>query len=124
MVCGLMSYRSRRESIRKRLPASGRPSPRALRRSLNPLLSGQQFDVANAILDSLKNVKVTLDIDSRVKIDDCEFSLSMWKHDVIWYRCHRTGLQTVQRDCYCQLTTYLMLCLTDVLYRRTKLRST
>ncbi|KAI0305626.1 hypothetical protein B0F90DRAFT_1815219 [Multifurca ochricompacta] len=33
-------------------------------------VSGKQFDVAGAILNSLKNLKVTLDIDSRVKIDE------------------------------------------------------
>jgi hypothetical protein len=41
------------------------------------LFSGKQFDVADAILNSLKNLKVTLDIDSQVKIDECKFSPSM-----------------------------------------------
>ena len=34
--------------------------------------SGKQFDVNDAILDALKNLEVTLDIDSSVKIDDCK----------------------------------------------------
>ena len=38
--------------------------------------------MANAILGSLKNLKVTLDIDSRVEIDDCKLLFSMWKHEV------------------------------------------
>ena len=33
--------------------------------------SGKQFDVNDAILNALKNLEVTLDIDTSVKIDDC-----------------------------------------------------
>jgi hypothetical protein len=44
-------------------------------RSTSPVLSqlsGHQFDVAGAILASLKNLKVDLAVDSTVKLDDCE----------------------------------------------------
>jgi hypothetical protein len=34
--------------------------------------SGHQFDVAGAILASLKNLKVDLAVDSGVKLDDCK----------------------------------------------------
>ena len=40
--------------------------------SLMLLPSGKQFDVDDAILNSLKGLEVTLAIDSSVKIDDCE----------------------------------------------------
>lgn len=39
-------------------------------------VSGKQFDVAAAILNALKNLKVTLDIDSLVKIDDYSTKLA------------------------------------------------
>lgn len=39
------------------------------------VFSGRQFDVNSAILNSLKNLEVTLDIDSALKIDDCEYIL-------------------------------------------------
>ena len=37
--------------------------------------SGHQFDVNDAILNSLKNLEVTLAVNSSVKIDDCVFFL-------------------------------------------------
>ncbi|KAI0256058.1 hypothetical protein BJV78DRAFT_435519 [Lactifluus subvellereus] len=45
-------------------------------------VSGKQFDVADAILNSLKNLKVTLDIDSRVKIDDYPTELAFKQSNV------------------------------------------
>ena len=45
---------------------------RLLFATANAPCSGKQFDVNDAILNALKNLKVTLDIDSSVKIDDCE----------------------------------------------------
>jgi hypothetical protein len=40
-----------------------------------------QFDVDDAILESLKNLRVTLDIESQVKIDECKLSPSMLQHE-------------------------------------------
>jgi hypothetical protein len=46
--------------------------PTCLRKTRTIFLSGKQFDVAAAVLNALKNLKVTLDIDCLVKIDDCK----------------------------------------------------
>jgi hypothetical protein len=40
-----------------------------------------QFDVDDAILDSLKNLRVTLNIESQVKIDECKLSPSKSRHE-------------------------------------------
>ncbi|KAI0668274.1 hypothetical protein C8Q78DRAFT_1081656 [Trametes maxima] len=45
-------------------------------------VSGKQFDVDNAILDALKNLQVTLDIDSSVKIDDYSTDLAFKQFNV------------------------------------------
>ncbi|KAI0739355.1 hypothetical protein C8Q80DRAFT_1123812 [Daedaleopsis nitida] len=45
-------------------------------------VSGHQFDVNSAILNSLKNLKVTLAIDSAVKIDDFSTDLAFVQNDV------------------------------------------
>ncbi|RDX40651.1 hypothetical protein OH76DRAFT_1365915 [Lentinus brumalis] len=47
-----------------------------------PCDSGKQFDVNDAILNSLKNLEVTLDIDSAVKIDDFATDLSFKQNNV------------------------------------------
>jgi len=88
MSRGMTSYnRSRPTLPRNRPPVSGKATPGVLLvQGLHSLLSGKQFDVTDAILNSLKNLEVTLDIDSQVKIDDCMFSLSMSKHELIRYR--------------------------------------
>ncbi|KAL0580357.1 hypothetical protein V5O48_000210 [Marasmius crinis-equi] len=44
--------------------------------------SGQQFDVEGAILNSLKNLEVDLQIDSSVKLDDYATDLSFAQHKV------------------------------------------
>ncbi|KAI0660249.1 hypothetical protein C8Q70DRAFT_914138 [Cubamyces menziesii] len=44
--------------------------------------SGKQFDVDDAILNALKNLQVTLDIDSSVKIDDFETELAFKQSNV------------------------------------------
>ncbi|KAI0773181.1 hypothetical protein BD413DRAFT_603560 [Trametes elegans] len=44
--------------------------------------SGKQFDVDSAILDALKNLQVTLDIDSAVKIDDYATDLAFKQSNV------------------------------------------
>ncbi|KAH9961311.1 hypothetical protein BC827DRAFT_1260505 [Russula dissimulans] len=49
-------------------------------------VSGKQFDVVDAILDSLKNL-------NRVKMDDCTFSLSMSKHEL--YSTDKTALYLI-----------------------------
>jgi len=76
---------------------------------LHPSFSGKQFGVADGILSSLKNLKVTLDIDSQVKIDECKLSSSMSQHKVIPYRSHCSGLQAIQCDCHCELATHVAL---------------
>ena len=48
--------------------------PRRLFTAAYVTCSGKQFDVNDAILNALKNLKVALDIDSSVKIDDCGLS--------------------------------------------------
>ncbi|RPD70056.1 hypothetical protein L226DRAFT_261105 [Lentinus tigrinus ALCF2SS1-7] len=47
-----------------------------------PCDSGKQFDVNDAILNSLKNLEVTLGIDSSVKIDDFATDLSFKQNNV------------------------------------------
>ncbi|KAI8977823.1 hypothetical protein BD414DRAFT_466746 [Trametes punicea] len=44
--------------------------------------SGKQFDVDDAILNALKNLQVTLDIDSQVKIDDFATELAFKQYNV------------------------------------------
>ncbi|KAF9264250.1 hypothetical protein L218DRAFT_258531 [Marasmius fiardii PR-910] len=44
--------------------------------------SGQQFDVSGAILSSLKNLEVDLQVDSSVKLDDFATDLSFAQHKV------------------------------------------
>ena len=51
--------------------------------SLTECYSGKQFDVNDAILNALKNLQVTLDIDSSVKIDDCESVSSQECHTAL-----------------------------------------
>ncbi|KAI9459106.1 hypothetical protein F5148DRAFT_1219463, partial [Russula earlei] len=45
-------------------------------------ISGKQFSVADAILESLKNLMVTLDIESQVKVDDYPIELSFKQYNV------------------------------------------
>ena len=45
-------------------------------------VSGKQFDVNDAILNALKNLEVTLDIDSSVKIDDYPTDLAFKQNNV------------------------------------------
>ncbi|KAH9934026.1 uncharacterized protein BXZ73DRAFT_100865 [Epithele typhae] len=47
-----------------------------------PCVSGKQFDVNDAILNALKNLEVTLAIDSSVKIDDFPIDLSFTQNNV------------------------------------------
>jgi hypothetical protein len=44
--------------------------------------SGQQYDVLGAILDSLKNLKVDLNINSVVSLDDYQTALNFVQHNV------------------------------------------
>ena len=43
------------------------------------MFSGKQFDVDDAILNALAGLEVNLGIQSNVKLDDCAFTIRLWK---------------------------------------------